>query len=138
MAVPQEVRGAPSRAELIFYCWEPKQEYVETLRRLAHFPHDNDTWLGSGHTMLNGTPPEPLWGSDVLDTFLFMPTIVKPDATLPQHLTLDCAQVGFLWLVPLTTAECDLKLQNGFSAVLDLFGKHRHPHVFDPGRRSYV
>jgi hypothetical protein len=37
-----DVRGvkAPRRTELIFYCAEPKQEYVETMRWLAHFPHD--------------------------------------------------------------------------------------------------
>src|SRR4051812_18812394 len=29
---------APRRVELIFYCTEPKQEYINTMRWLAHFP----------------------------------------------------------------------------------------------------
>ena len=54
---------APSRVELIFYCAEPGQEYIDTMRWLAHFPHDYKTWVGSGHTIPNGTPPAPLWAA---------------------------------------------------------------------------
>src|SRR6266536_2081042 len=54
MNVPAAAKGEPRRVELIFYCSEPRQEYIDTLRWVAHFPHDNKTWLGSGHTMPNG------------------------------------------------------------------------------------
>ena len=138
MTLPQQATKAPKRVELVFYCSEPKDEYLEVLRRLAHFPHDNKTWLGSGHTMPNGNPPIPIWGSTVLDSFAFIPTILKPDGTLPCQLVLDGQAVHFLWVVPLTTPECDLKLKKGIGAILDLFDKHRHPHVFDAGRESYV
>ena len=93
--LPAGVRNVPRRVELIFYCSEPKQEYLETIRSLAHFPHDNKTWIGSGHTVPNGDPPAPFWGSPVLDTFLFMPTIVKHDATLPDELNLAGEPVHF-------------------------------------------
>jgi hypothetical protein len=138
MTLPPDITGAPQRVELIFYCLDPKEEYLETLRRLAHFPHDNKTWLGFGHTMPNGNPPEPLWGSAVLDSFLFMPTIVRPDSSLSEELILLGQPVHFLWVVPLSTAECNLKLEKGFDAILDLFDEHEHPHVFDPSRKSYV
>jgi hypothetical protein len=128
----------PRRAELIFYCSEPRDEYIPTLRWVAHFPHDSRSWLGHGHTMPNGNPPTPLWGSAELDTLFFMPPIVKKDQTLPSELTLDGDPVHFLWIVPLTTAECNFKLTSGFGAMLDLFQKNRHPHVFDPHRKSYV
>ena len=128
----------PRRVELIFYCSEPLPEYVETLRWLAHFPHDQKTWIGSGHTVPNGNPPAPFWGSSVLDTILFLPPIVKVDGTLPDELILDRDPVHFLWVVPLTTPECSLKLAKGTDAILGLFGKNRHPHVFDPSRASYV
>ncbi len=138
MSVPPGAKGAPRRVELVFYCSEPEQEYLDTLRRLAHFPHDNRSWLGWGHTMPNGDPPEPFWGSPALDTLLFMPTIVKPDGALAEELSLADEPVHFLWVVPLTTPECNLKLAKGFDAILDLFERHRHPHVFDPNRMSYV
>jgi hypothetical protein len=138
MNVPAEAKRAPRRVELVFYCSEQRQEYIDTLRQLAHFPHAYKTWIGSGHTMPNGDPPEPLWGSAVLDTILFMPTIVRPDDALADQLSLAGQPVHFLWVVPLTTPETNLKLAKGFNAILDLFGQHRHPHVFNADRPSYI
>jgi Suppressor of fused protein (SUFU) len=133
-------RGAnvPRRVELILYCTEPNPEFIQTMRWLAHFPHNQNTWIGIGHTIPNGNPPEPFWGSNILDTILLLPTIVQPDAALPERLKLAGEPIHFLWVVPLTTAECNLKLEKGLGAVLDLFDKHCHPHIFDPGRASYV
>jgi hypothetical protein len=130
--------GVPRRVELIFYCKEPKQEYLETLRWLAHFPHDQKAWIGAGHTIPNGDPPAPFWGSSILDTILFMPTVVLRDQKLHEQLILDGDPVDFLWVVPLSKRECKLKLAKGVSAIYELFDRHQHPHVFDPNRPSYV
>jgi hypothetical protein len=138
MTLPRRAKDVPRRVELIFYCAEPREEYIATLRWLGHFPHDSKSWLGHGHTMPNGDPPAPFWGSTELDTLLFMPPILTKDQTLPEELKLAGEPVHFLWVVPLTTAECNFKLEKGFDAILDLFQQHRHPHVFDPHRKSYV
>ncbi len=138
MNLPHHAEDDPRRVELIFYCAEPREEYMSTLRWVAHFPHDSKSWLGYGHTMPNGDPPAPFWGSSDLDTLLFMPPIVTKDQTLPEVLRLSGEPVRFLWVVPLTTAECNFKLKKGFDAILDLFQQHQHPHVFDPHRKSYV
>ena len=135
MRVPARVR-APRRVELIFYCSDAEPEYVETIRWLAHFPHAQKTWIGTGHTIPNGNPPAPFWGSSILDTMLLMPTIVQKDGTLPKELVLVGNGVEFLWVVPLTSAECQLKLAKGLDAILDLFQQNRHPFVFDPSRKS--
>jgi len=135
---PAAGKAAPRRVELIFYCSEPKQEYLETLRWLARFPHDQNAWLSYWHTLPNGNPPAPVCGSEILDTFLFMPTIVKRDQDLPKQLILAGDPVHFLWVVPISSPECKLKLEHGFGAIVDLFQRHRHPHVFDPRRKSYV
>lgn len=137
MYVPSKV-DATRRVELIFYCNEPQPEYVETMRWLAHFPHDQKTWIGSFHTIPNGNPPTPLWGSDSLDTLFLIPPIVKKDANLQEELILDGDGVEFLWIVPLTTAECKLKLKKGSNVILDLFQENRHPYIFDRNRKSYV
>jgi hypothetical protein len=131
-------KDVPRRVELIFYCSEPRDEYISTLRWVAHFPHDSKSWLGHGHTMPNGNPPAPFWGSTELDTLFFLPPIVRKDQTLPSELNLGGEAVHFLWVVPLTTAECNFKLTRGFDAMLNLFQQNRHPHVFDPHRKSYV
>jgi len=74
----------------------------------------------------------------VLDTVLLMPTIVTNDRRLPEELVLDGDRVEFLWVVPISAKECDLKLREGLDAIFNLFDRHRHPHVFDPKRPSYV
>jgi hypothetical protein len=43
-------KDAPRRVELIFYCAEPRDEYISVLRWVAHFPHDTKSWLGHGHS----------------------------------------------------------------------------------------
>lgn len=137
MNVPRKLE-APRRVELIFYCRDPKQEYVETMRWLAHFPHDQKTWIGELHTIPNGNPPEPLWGSPTLDTIFLLSPVVKKDLDLRSELILDGDGVEFLWIVPITTAECKLKLAKGSQTILDIFNENRHPYVFDPSRKSYV
>jgi len=139
MTLPRRAAAdVPRRVELIFYCLEPRDEYIKTLRWVAHFPHDSKSFLGHGHTMPNGDPPAPFWGSKELDTLFFLPPIVRKDQTLPSELQLESDPVHFLWVVPLTTAECTYKLRNGFEAMMDLFQQHRHPPIFDPHRKSYV
>jgi hypothetical protein len=129
---------APKRVELIFYCAEPKQEFADTMRWLAHFPHDQKTWIGAFHTIPNGNPPAPLWGTAALDTILLLPPLVKSDQTLQDDLVLAGEGVNLIWIVPITTRECSLKLAKGANALLELFSKNRHPYIFDPNRPSYV
>src|SRR5262249_12895865 len=138
MTMPRGAGDAPRRVELIFYCDEGKDEYIATLRWLAHFPHDARSWLGAGHTVPNGNPPSLFWGSDSLDTILFMPPIVNKHQRLSEDLVLGGDPVHFLWVVPLTTAECNFKLDRGFGALLDLFAHNQHPPLFDRARKSYL
>jgi hypothetical protein len=143
MNLPAKVRAAKlapaRRVELIFYCTEARKEYLDTLRQLAHFPHAYSTWFAPSHTMPNGDPPRPFWDfAPQLDTVLFMPSIVKDHRLLPDRLAIGGDPVEFLWVVPLTHAECEFKLEKGYDAMLELFEQHRHPLVFDPERGSYV
>ncbi len=126
------------RAELVFYSTENRDDYAELLRRMAHFVHDNNTWLHWGHTMPNGQPPEPLFNTNNLDTLFFMPTIVNPDSTLGGKLRIESEPVNLLWCVPITTAECQLKLDAGTDALYDLFDANEHPFAFAGDRKSYV
>ena len=138
MNSPSDVGVDYRRAEIIFYSTENRDEYPELLRFLAHFVHDNNTWLHWGHTMPNGQPPEPLFGTEDLDTLLFMPTIVDPDSSLSDKLQIESDPVNLLWCVPITTAECQLKLDEGSDALYDLFDANEHPFAFDGDRQSYV
>lgn len=138
MTLPEDMEGIPRRVELILYCSEPKDEYLEGLRELARFVHDQDTWIGFGLTIPNGDPPRLIWGSKHLNTLLLMPTIVRPDNNLLKSLQIGGDAVQFVWLVPISKGEADLHAEEGFGALLDVFEKQRHPVVFDPNRGSYL
>ena len=130
---------ASARVELVFYCQEPREEYIQMLRWLAHFPHDYRTWVGGMHTLLyGGDPPDEIPGTNGLNSFVLLPPILQSDVELPDALVLDGDHVELLWVVPLTSAECDLKLQQGTEALLNLLDQNDHPFVFDPNRKSYV
>jgi hypothetical protein len=138
MNAPDELGNDYRRAELVFYSTKNRDDYSELLRRLAHFVHDNNTWLHWGHTMPNGQPPEPLFDTKNLDTLFFMPSIVRPDSTLGDRLQIESDPVQLIWCVPITTAECQLKLDNGTDALYDLFETNNHPFTFSGDRQSYV
>jgi hypothetical protein len=138
MNAPAELGVDYRRAEIVFYSTENRDDYSELLRRLAHFVHDNNTWLHWGHTMPNGQPPEALFGTDNLDTLFFMPSIVRPDSSLGERLQIESEPVNLIWCVPITAAECELKLKNGTDALYNLFDKNEHPFAFSGNRPSYV
>jgi hypothetical protein len=138
MNAPDELGNDYRRAELVFYSTKNRDDYPELLRRLAHFVHDNNTWLHWGHTMPNGQPAEPLFDTKNLDSLFFMPSIVRPDSTLGDRLQIGSDPVQLIWCVPITTAECQLKLDHGTDALYDLFEANNHPFTFSGDRQSYV
>src|SRR5215831_18616558 len=48
----------PPPADLEKWYWP-----IRWLKQLARFPHTCETWLGSGHTIPNGDPPEPFFAN---------------------------------------------------------------------------
>jgi hypothetical protein len=137
MNSPEKLGPRVRRVELVFYAAEDKPEYVNLLRDVAHLPHDYKTWIHWGHTMPNGTPPGPLLGTR-MDHLFFMPSILQPDDSLGERLAWRDEPVELVWCVPITAAECDLKLEKGADALYDLFDERQHPFVFAGDRESYV
>jgi len=135
MNVPHEApQEYPRRIELVFYCAEPRTEYAQLLRGLAHFPFDEKTWIGPGHTM--ETASIALLGCKDVEALLFIPSPIMPDDSLPCALVLDGDPVSLLWVVPVTMAECALIKENGlYETMMHLFNKQGRPYVFDPCKR---
>jgi hypothetical protein len=138
MQVPEDCPDDPVRVELIFYCSVSNAEYKETLRTIAHFPHDYKTWIGPGHTIPNGDPPQPVWESLHLEYFLFLPALVNPEYKLGEKLIIQEIPVHFLWLVPISSSECEFLWKNGLRALLDVFKENNYLPVYDPGRKSFL
>lgn len=129
--MPQEMRMP--RVELVFYCSEPKTEYAEFLRRLAHYVFDNDTWFGMGHTM--ETSNTALLQRDDIDALLFLLTPVIPEDSLPMRLDIEGDPVPLLWVIPITAQECAMARQGGYlQAAMGVFNKNGRPYVFRPAK----
>ena len=136
MPVPEELGSEHRRAELALYLRRPGPEHVRLLQTCAALAGEPDTWLGHGHTIPNGQPPAPLFPGSSLSAVLLLRTILEPDAFLGDHLVLEGDPVNLLWLVPITTAELELKLVQGLEALLQRFDDGGLSHVLDEGRGS--
>jgi hypothetical protein len=137
MTVPADT-DAPRRAELVFYSLEPKEDYLNFLRWLAHYPHSYNTWLGFGHSIANGAPAQPIAGSSLLTHFLFIPTMIPPDARMASQLYIQGERVQLLWVVPISTAEANFKQRQGAATLIKIFDQQDHPLVYNPTRPTYV
>jgi hypothetical protein len=89
---------------------------IEWIRRLAHYPHDNDTWFGGPVAVIaNGEPPEPFAPDTRLSCLLL---IAVPGefgrANLP-----DGRSVVFYQVNPLYTEERDLEARMGVTCLLE-------------------
>lgn len=146
MRVPDEA-PAPRYAELLIClpegwpmdreAFEDERNYwpIRALKAMARFPHAYDTWLGWGHTIPNGDPPQPL-----APGVPFSSVLVELPVTLPQEFhTVELSaekKVAFFSLVPLHDDELRLKLTKGLEALEELFDAKGVNEVVDVKRPS--
>jgi hypothetical protein len=138
MRTPEGVGSECRRAELIFYTATARDDYGQVLGSMACFVHLLDIWLHWGAHVPHRSPPEPLFGTRLLDTLLFLPSKVTADGALGEKLRIQNDPVQFLWCVPITTAESRLLDTQGMQALAKKFDANRHPIIFSGDRDSYV
>lgn len=92
------------------------------LKYLARFPHEYDTWLGWGHTIPNGDPPQPFAENTQMNTMLLLPSVTFPPEF--RQLSLPNKTINFFALIPLYQEEAELKLKKGAEALFDGFDKN--------------
>jgi hypothetical protein len=143
MSVPDGVHGL-AHLELMVSLpphWPLNQESFENedtywpirwLKILARFPHENPTWLGNGHTIPNGDPPEPFAPGTKLCCWLLAPSITAPEGF--GHLTITKKTITFLAMVPLYREEMEFKLKHGCDALLEKFDRMGIGAVLDSSR----
>jgi Suppressor of fused protein (SUFU) len=96
---------------------------IRTLKFLARMPHKYHTWLGLGHTVPNGDPPEPYADNTKLCGAIVLPSVSVDSAF--EHLHIESAKdITFYAVVPLFEPEMNFKLRDGTDALLKRFAKH--------------
>ncbi len=147
MTVPDELEERRF-AEILFYLppdWplpegsDSREEDWWPFRNakfLARFPHEYNTWLGPGHTIPNGDPPTPYVPSTLLSTVLFLEPVLEEPPLSP--IVSEGDPIHLLWMVPITTPECALKLEQGTDALLDVLDAEGFDRCIVPGRNCQV
>lgn len=145
MCLPDGLDPTLARAEILMYVpsidvkpfsTQPHLE-VEMLRFMARFPFEYETWLAPGHTVPNGNPPQPIAPGSQLTTAFFLAPIGEPEG-FNDGLQLDGKPVHFLWLHPITDAECQFKLARGSDALLELMERRYLSPVLNLSRPSLI
>jgi hypothetical protein len=145
MAVPPDV-DAPHRIELMMTLpesWklggdvsdERTHWPVRLLQSLSRIPREKrDGWIGWGHTVPNGSPPQPLAPRTELCGVIIAPSLLVPIAF--YELNLEGERVGFYSAIPLYREEMELQAREGMAALLERLVQNDTNDVVDLKRRN--
>jgi hypothetical protein len=108
---------------------------ISWLKWLARFPHKYATWLGRGHTIPAGDPPDVIGPDTKMCGFILEPAFSR-DADFNQLKTVNGTLINFLAVYPLYESEMAFKLEKGTAALFDRLKAQQTTEVFDPHRRK--
>jgi Suppressor of fused protein (SUFU) len=110
---------------------------VRWLKLLARLPHTYRTWLGDGHTIPNGDPPQPLSAGS-----RFVGFVVGHAASLADDdevaRTASGKVIQLYAIYPLHADELTFKLERGWGELADRLAAADVSDVIEPDRRSVV
>jgi hypothetical protein len=120
MHVPSDV-NAPQRLELMMTLpegWKQSDDWpTRMLQTLSKVPREREGWLGWGHTVPNGDPPQPLSPYTELCGVIIAPSLLVPVAF--YELDIDGERVAFYSVIPLYREELELHARAGMAALLE-------------------
>ena len=107
---------------------------IRQLLQLAALPRQSNAWLGWGHTVPNGEPPQPLASNTKLCGAIIVPSLLVP--TPFYELKLARRTIAFFSVVPLYQEELALKEREGMKALLEKLIDRGIRDLVDPQRRN--
>ncbi len=120
--------------------WDESKEWTLLwLKYLAQMPRETEGWLGYGHTIPNGEPPQPLDETTEAVCVMLIPPVSLPEkfARLRVGET-DADIINFWALVPLLPDELRLKLHRTTPVLLEKMEKAKLSDILEPGRDSVL
>jgi len=108
---------------------------IYSLKFLARFPHEYQTWLWATHTVPNGDPPAPFAKNTELCCAMLMPPLTGGDQFNELRID-DHKTIHFFGIIPITRDEMEFKLKHGAEALIDGFERNQVSEILDPGRPS--
>ncbi len=110
---------------------------VRLLKTLARFPHEYDTWLGTGHTLPHLNPMEPYAANTKLCCALLAPSRMAGDEFFALPVS-PGKTIRFYGVLPLYAEEMNFKLRHGLEAMESKFDKSGISEIIDPKRKNAV
>jgi hypothetical protein len=110
---------------------------MRTLKFVARLPHLHDTWIGLGHTIPNGHPPEPYAAGTKLCCVIASPPMRFSDELWKCEIS-PGKTVRLYALLPLYEDEMNFKLEQGSSALFEKLDEREVDELFDIQRRSVL
>jgi len=107
------------------------------LKMLARYPHQNDTWLWSGHTIQCSRPPKPFGPNTEMTGALIGPATTLGEGARSLKWGRK-RNIRFFGVYPLYTEELEFKKKNGLDDFLTFFTEAGITELLDPKRRSVV
>jgi hypothetical protein len=110
---------------------------IRLLKELARLPHEFATFLGWGHTIPNGDPPEPYAATTELCCALIGPPLLGGEG-FHRFEVADGRAVDVWAVIPIYADEMKLKLDRGTEALEALLDEFEVTELLDPARPSVV
>lgn len=145
MPVPEDIES-PRYLELMMTLpesWKLDDESLQNpqwhwplrqLRYLALYPRRVSTWLGWGHVVPHGDPPEPLAPNTKLCGAIIVPSLLVPVDF--YELKAGTQTIVFYSVVPLYREEMEMKARDGMERLLEKMVDCGITDLVDPGRRN--
>jgi hypothetical protein len=109
---------------------------IRWLKRLARLPHQQQGWLGLGHTIPNGDPPQPFAANTRFCCWMIDQPISFADK-LPKHQVKD-KSINFYAVIPLFDEEVRFKLARGSAALGQALDRASVAELINLNRPSVV
>lgn len=110
---------------------------IRLMKELARLPHEYETWLGPGHSVPNGEPPQPY----AQNTRFCCALIVPPFRFGKEFLRLETPDervINFYSVWPLLPDETEFKLKHGYDELMDRLFARDVTDVVEITRRNTV
>lgn len=113
----------------------PEQEYwpIRIIKFLARFPHEYETWLGTGHTIPNGPQYAPLCE----DTGMGGVILTQSGGEIGTVKAEDGTEINIFMVVPAYQEEIEYKLKYGMEELDKRFIEGNLPVVLDIHRKNF-
>lgn len=109
---------------------------VRALKTMARFPHEYNTWLHMGHTLVHGNPAKP-YSEDVgfQGMFVWVPDIEDQSGFFNFEMNNEKV-VHFYTLIPLYEQELEYKIKHGTEELLNKLSKIGVTNILNPYRKN--